>query len=68
LAIQKVVRQLLPMSIRPAEREQSKTGNSSHPGPSDDRGKPSPHEKKMKTSATVKAVPESPLHSTAEFC
>jgi hypothetical protein len=52
LTIEKVVRQLLPMSISPAEREQSKIGNSSHPGPSDDRGKSSPHEKKMKTSAT----------------
>jgi hypothetical protein len=49
------------MSISPAEREQSKIGDSSHAGPSDDRGKSSPHEKKMKTSATAKAVPESAL-------
>jgi len=48
LTIEKVVWQLLPMSI---SNRQSKIGNSSHPGPSDDRGKSSPHMKKMKTSA-----------------
>jgi hypothetical protein len=32
------------------ENRQSTIGNSSHPGPSDDRRKSSPREKKMKTS------------------
>jgi len=40
-----VVWQLLPTSIR---NRQSKIGNPSHPGPSDDRRKSSLHEKKMK--------------------
>ena len=50
LTIEKVVWQLLPVSISPPRRgnRQSKIGNSSHPGPSDDRGKSSPHEKKWK--------------------
>jgi hypothetical protein len=51
LTIEKVVWQLLPMSISPAERERSKIGNSSHPGQSDDRRKSSPYGKKMKTNA-----------------
>jgi hypothetical protein len=49
LSIEQVVWQLLPMSI---SNRKSAIGNSSNPGPSDDRVKPSPHEKKMKTSAT----------------
>ena len=35
------------------ENRQSTIGNSSHPGPSDDRRKSPPHEKKMKTGATM---------------
>jgi hypothetical protein len=63
LTIEKVVRQFRPMFISSPRREnrQTEIGNSSNPGASDDRGKCPPHEKKMKTSATVKAVPESPL-------
>jgi len=53
LTIEKVVWQLLPMSI---SNRQSKIGNSSHSGRSDDRRKPSLHEKKMKTSATERCV------------
>jgi len=49
LTIENVVWQLLPMSI---SNRKSAIGNSSNPGPSDDRVKSSPHEKKMKTSAT----------------
>jgi hypothetical protein len=52
LTIEKVVWQLLAMSI---SNPQSKIGNSSHPGPSDDRRESSPQEKKMKTSGVHKA-------------
>jgi len=51
LSIEEVTRQLLPMSI---SNRQSTIGNPSHPRPSDDREKSSPHEKKMKTSATAR--------------
>jgi hypothetical protein len=56
LSIAEVVWQLLPMPLSLLRREnrQSKTGNSSYPGPSDDRRKSSPHEKKMNTSAAAR--------------
>jgi len=49
LTIEKVVWQLVPMFVR---NQQSAIDNSSHPGPSDDRRRSSPHDKKMKTSAS----------------
>ena len=38
------------------ENRQSTIGNSSHPGPSDDRRKSSPHERRMKTSGATRPL------------
>jgi hypothetical protein len=45
-----------PATAGQSARRGGKIGNSSHPGPSDDRGKPLPHEKKVKTSASGREI------------